>query len=68
MKKGHLGFFYHSNCKNPGIAGVIEVSHALQHEWSFIRFLSILISNTSRTLLSLCQFHQKLYSGLNVIS
>ncbi|OLL25018.1 Thymocyte nuclear protein 1 [Neolecta irregularis DAH-3] len=27
MKKGDLAFFYHSNCKNPGIVGVVEVIH-----------------------------------------
>ena len=25
MKKGDLAFFYHSNCKVPGIAGVMEI-------------------------------------------
>jgi len=25
MKKGDLGFFYHSSCKVPGIVGVVEV-------------------------------------------
>lgn len=25
MKVGDLGFFYHSNCTNPGIAGLLEV-------------------------------------------
>ncbi|CAL8362585.1 unnamed protein product [Merluccius merluccius] len=25
MKEGHLAFFYHSNCKEPGIAGVMEI-------------------------------------------
>lgn len=25
MKKGDLAFFYHSNCKEPGIAGIVEV-------------------------------------------
>jgi predicted RNA-binding protein with PUA-like domain len=25
MKKGDLAFFYHSNCPQPGIAGVIEI-------------------------------------------
>ncbi|KAL4929137.1 EVE domain-containing protein [Aspergillus undulatus] len=25
MKKGDLAFFYHSNCKTPGIAGVMEI-------------------------------------------
>lgn len=25
MKEGDLAFFYHSNCKEPGIAGIVEV-------------------------------------------
>ncbi|KAK8195352.1 EVE domain-containing protein, partial [Phyllosticta capitalensis] len=25
MKKGDLAFFYHSNCKTPGIAGIMEI-------------------------------------------
>lgn len=25
MKKGDLAFFYHSNCKEPGIVGIMEV-------------------------------------------
>ncbi|KXJ14334.1 thymocyte nuclear protein 1 [Exaiptasia diaphana] len=25
MKVGQLAFFYHSNCKNPGIAGIIKI-------------------------------------------
>jgi len=25
MKKGDLAFFYHSNCKEPGIVGIVEV-------------------------------------------
>ncbi|XP_077579018.1 thymocyte nuclear protein 1 [Stigmatopora nigra] len=25
MKEGHLAFFYHSNCKEPGIAGLIKI-------------------------------------------
>ncbi|MFQ5470614.1 MAG: EVE domain-containing protein [Gammaproteobacteria bacterium] len=25
MKKGDLGFFYHSNCKNPGIVGIVSI-------------------------------------------
>lgn len=25
MKKGELAFFYHSNCKTPGIAGIMEI-------------------------------------------
>uniref|UniRef100_A0A060SZA4 Thymocyte nuclear protein 1 n=1 Tax=Blastobotrys adeninivorans TaxID=409370 RepID=A0A060SZA4_BLAAD len=26
MKKGDLGFFYHSNCKTPGIVGVLKIA------------------------------------------
>jgi len=25
MKNGQLAFFYHSNCKPPGIVGIVEV-------------------------------------------
>lgn len=25
MKKGDIAFFYHSNCKEPGIAGTMEI-------------------------------------------
>jgi len=25
MRRGDLAFFYHSNCKEPGIAGIVEV-------------------------------------------
>jgi predicted RNA-binding protein with PUA-like domain len=25
MKKGDLGFFYHSNCKEPGVAGIVTI-------------------------------------------
>lgn len=25
MKKGDLAFFYHSNCKEPGIVGIMEI-------------------------------------------
>ena len=28
MSKGDLGFFYHSNCKVPGVAGLVEVVRA----------------------------------------
>ena len=33
MKKGDLAFFYHSNCKQPGIVGtmVIESEHSPDH-------------------------------------
>ena len=26
MKKGELAFFYHSNCKEPGIAGIMKIA------------------------------------------
>lgn len=26
MKKGDLAFFYHSNCKIPGIVGIMEIA------------------------------------------
>lgn len=29
MKDGQLAFFYHSNCKEPGIAGLMKVRHFL---------------------------------------
>ena len=25
MKKGELAFFYHSSCKIPGVAGIMEI-------------------------------------------
>lgn len=25
MKKGDLGFFYHSNCAEPGVVGIVEI-------------------------------------------
>ena len=28
MKKGDLAFFYHSNCKTPGIAGIMKINCA----------------------------------------
>ena len=28
MAKGDLAFFYHSNCAEPGIAGIVEIAHA----------------------------------------
>lgn len=47
MLKGEQAFFYHSNCKVPGIAGIMEVveehtpdGKSLQLEVSFHAFLS----------------------------
>ena len=28
MKKGDLAFFYHSNCEEPGIVGIMEIASA----------------------------------------
>ncbi len=28
MSKGDLAFFYHSNCDEPGIAGIVSIDHA----------------------------------------
>lgn len=28
MRKGDLAFFYHSNCQNPGIVGIMEIARA----------------------------------------
>jgi len=28
MQKGDLAFFYHSNCKEPGIAGIMKIARA----------------------------------------
>lgn len=28
MKVGDLGFFYHSNCKEPGVVGIVEIVRA----------------------------------------
>lgn len=30
MKVGQQAFFYHSNCKEPGIAGIIKVSVSIK--------------------------------------
>jgi len=38
MLKGDLAFFYHSNCKTPGIAGVMEIvqEHSADGKKTFI--------------------------------
>lgn len=38
MLKGDLAFFYHSNCKIPGIAGIMEIvqEHSLDGKETFI--------------------------------
>ncbi|KAF2140873.1 uncharacterized protein K452DRAFT_200876, partial [Aplosporella prunicola CBS 121167] len=34
MKKGDLAFFYHSNCKDPGIVGIMEIMEEAQPDES----------------------------------
>ncbi|KAL8377217.1 hypothetical protein RB595_008070 [Gaeumannomyces hyphopodioides] len=43
MKKGDLAFFYHSNCKEPGIVGTMEVvqEHSPDREFSAAHYLPI---------------------------
>lgn len=45
MKKGDLAFFYHSNCKEPGIAGTMEIvqEHSPDREWSLIHLYGHLL-------------------------
>lgn len=47
MMKGDLAFFYHSNCKVPGIAGIMEIvqEHTPDGKRSFlfIDFLDLLL-------------------------
>lgn len=39
MKRGDLAFFYHSNCKPPGIVGIMEIVQ--EHSIDGKRFLSL---------------------------
>ena len=32
MRKGDRGFFYHSSCEVPGIAGIVEVNRVAYHD------------------------------------
>lgn len=38
MKKGDLAFFYHSNCKVPGIAGYMEIVQEHSPDGSLDRY------------------------------
>lgn len=40
MKKGDLAFFYHSNCKVPGIAGIMEIVQEHTPDGEMSRFPS----------------------------
>lgn len=43
MKIGQLAFFYHSNCKDPGIAGIVEVMTLWQVMNRLVRYEGIII-------------------------
>jgi predicted RNA-binding protein with PUA-like domain len=47
MKKGELAFFYHSNCKEPGIVGTMEIVQEHSPDCKAIG----LCSNNSRKLI-----------------
>lgn len=40
MKKGDLAFFYHSNCKRPGIVGIMEIvqEHSIDRKSSHLSY------------------------------
>ena len=37
MKVGHQGFFYHSNCPDPAIVGIVEVQHDFFDDWNVLQ-------------------------------
>jgi hypothetical protein len=41
MRLGDLGFFYHSNCKEPGIVGIVEVVQEAVPDGDYCLLLSI---------------------------
>ena len=45
MKKGDLAFFYHSNCKIPGVAGIMEVVQEATIDGIRLRHLDELITS-----------------------
>jgi len=44
MRQGDLAFFYHANCKVPGIAGIMEIvgEHSLDGKSTLLRFAQFL--------------------------
>ncbi|KAJ4332964.1 hypothetical protein N0V85_009946, partial [Neurospora sp. IMI 360204] len=36
MRRGDLAFFYHSNCANPGIVGVMEIVKEAEEDWTAV--------------------------------
>ncbi|KHE83119.1 DUF55-domain-containing protein [Neurospora crassa] len=36
MRVGDLAFFYHSNCANPGIVGVMEIVREAEEDWTAV--------------------------------
>lgn len=50
MKKGDLAFFYHSNCKKPGIVGIMEIVQ--EHSVDGQRYgKGLPVSDSSRSIL-----------------
>lgn len=53
MKLGQQAFFYHSNCKEPGIVGIVKVSAPFyvlggekkSNQWVIKQFVSLLFHN-----------------------
>lgn len=43
MKRGDLAFFYHSNCKPPGIVGIMEIVQ--EHSTDGKSFLSLSLTS-----------------------
>ena len=48
MRKGDLAFFYHSNCKTPGIVGVMEIvqEHSIDREASNTHSFELVLTRT----------------------
>lgn len=51
MKKGDLAFFYHSNCKTPGVAGIMEIvrEHSIDGAYGC---LDMLLQSTSANIVT----------------
>lgn len=39
MKKGDYAFFYHSNCKTPGVVGVMEIVQEHSVDGSYFSYI-----------------------------
>jgi len=58
MLKGDFAFFYHSNCKTPGIAGVMEIvqEHSPDGKETLINYSTTLRSTRSTVQILLDRF------------